>query len=312
MAEYNIGAVARLTGISTHNLRAWEKRYQLQLGERSEGGRRVYNEADVSRLRLIKQCTDMGHSISKLAALSADELKSNLAQLAQAGRSSEASAPEHYQLAIASTCRYPFDEENLAGHHLQLIKKTTTLHNLLNTKEALDLVVVESPMVTQELMDDFIQLTAKKTPRFVLFIYRIARQEELLRIRQLGIRTQHAPVELAELEEILFRFVDRLRVSDVPERQNLLADSTPVERMFSDEQLDALQEQPYRLQCECPRHITDIIRSMEAFEMYSLQCQNRSDKDAALHAKLFRQTSIARSLMEAMLEEVLEHEGIKM
>jgi len=167
-------------------------------------------------------------------------------------------------------------------------------------------------MVTEELMADFVQLTAHKTPRFVLFIYRIARQEDLLRIRQLGIRTQHAPVELAELEDILFRFVDRLRVSDVPERQNLLAESAPVERVFSDEQLASLQEQPYRLQCECPRHLSDIIRSMEAFEMYSLECQNRTEKDAALHAKLFRQTSIARSLMETMLQEVLEHEGIKM
>jgi len=89
MAEYNIGAVARLTGISTHNLRAWEKRHQLHPGERSDGGRRVYNEADVERLRLIKQCTDLGHSISKLAGLSVDELKSNLAQLAQAGRSNQ-------------------------------------------------------------------------------------------------------------------------------------------------------------------------------------------------------------------------------
>ncbi|MEL7297161.1 MAG: MerR family DNA-binding transcriptional regulator, partial [Pseudomonadota bacterium] len=37
---YSIGAVARLTGISTHTLRIWERRYAAIVAERTDSGRR--------------------------------------------------------------------------------------------------------------------------------------------------------------------------------------------------------------------------------------------------------------------------------
>ncbi|MEO0578615.1 MAG: MerR family transcriptional regulator, partial [Pseudomonadota bacterium] len=60
---YSIGAVARLTGISTHALRIWERRYGTVVARRTETGRRIYSRRDVEKLSLLKLLVDHGFSI---------------------------------------------------------------------------------------------------------------------------------------------------------------------------------------------------------------------------------------------------------
>jgi len=71
---YPIRAVSKLTGISIDNLCAWERRYKAIEPSRSDRGR-VYEEADVERLILLRQAVERGHAISKLAVLSNRELE---------------------------------------------------------------------------------------------------------------------------------------------------------------------------------------------------------------------------------------------
>jgi DNA-binding transcriptional MerR regulator/methylmalonyl-CoA mutase cobalamin-binding subunit len=73
--RHRIGAVARLTGISTHALRVWERRYGSVKPGRSEGGDRLYTDGDVHRLRVIKRLLELGHGIGDVAALSLEELE---------------------------------------------------------------------------------------------------------------------------------------------------------------------------------------------------------------------------------------------
>ncbi len=73
-ARYRIGTVARMVGITTHALRAWERRYDALAPERTEAGGRLYTDADVARLRLIKSLLAYGHSISNVARLDVSEL----------------------------------------------------------------------------------------------------------------------------------------------------------------------------------------------------------------------------------------------
>ena len=40
--EYTIGAVARMTGLSTQVIRAWERRYEAVVAARTDKGRRIY------------------------------------------------------------------------------------------------------------------------------------------------------------------------------------------------------------------------------------------------------------------------------
>ena len=65
------------------------------------------------------------------------------------------------------------------------------------------------------------------------------------------------------------------------------------------------------VECECPRHLVDIVRGLTAFEIYSEQCLNRNDDDAALHAYLHEVTAQARSMMEVALIRAAEADGIE-
>ncbi len=75
---FRIGAVAKLTGISLHLLRMWERRYQVVTPMRSGGGDRLYQQSDIHRLRTIKQLYDAGHAIGRIARLSTAELTAML------------------------------------------------------------------------------------------------------------------------------------------------------------------------------------------------------------------------------------------
>ena len=72
---YTIGAVARRTGLSVHVLRAWERRYGAVDPLRTEAGGRLYTEADLSKLRLLKRLTEAGHGIGRIAPLTLEELR---------------------------------------------------------------------------------------------------------------------------------------------------------------------------------------------------------------------------------------------
>jgi DNA-binding transcriptional MerR regulator/methanogenic corrinoid protein MtbC1 len=72
--SYKIGTVAKLTGLSTHALRIWEKRYGITSPKRAKGGGRLYSDAEVERFKRIKRLIDMGHAISQLAHLPLESL----------------------------------------------------------------------------------------------------------------------------------------------------------------------------------------------------------------------------------------------
>lgn len=65
----SVGAVVRLTGLSEHVLRAWERRYGAVVPTRTPGGTRRYSEADVRRLRLLRDAIADGSRISDVASL---------------------------------------------------------------------------------------------------------------------------------------------------------------------------------------------------------------------------------------------------
>lgn len=71
---YSIKAVAQATGLTVETLRAWERRYGIVVPTRDAGGRRVYRPEDVLRLRRLREATERGHPIGRLAGLSEDRL----------------------------------------------------------------------------------------------------------------------------------------------------------------------------------------------------------------------------------------------
>ncbi|UCG85689.1 MAG: MerR family transcriptional regulator [Gemmatimonadota bacterium] len=72
--RHPIQVVARRSGLTPDVLRAWEKRYGVVTPARSAGGRRLYSDSDVDRLRLIQEALACGRRIGQLAGLDSQEL----------------------------------------------------------------------------------------------------------------------------------------------------------------------------------------------------------------------------------------------
>ena len=71
---YSIRYVSKQTGLKSHTLRTWEKRYSVVAPRRTETNRRVYNSVDIYRLQLLKKAVESGHAISYIASLDNKEL----------------------------------------------------------------------------------------------------------------------------------------------------------------------------------------------------------------------------------------------
>ena len=90
-AHYPIRAVSKLTGLGIDTLRAWERRHGAVAPIRDDRGR-MYTEADIARLRLLRGAVEQGHSIGRLAGLTDAELR-RLAATADASALSALAPP---------------------------------------------------------------------------------------------------------------------------------------------------------------------------------------------------------------------------
>jgi DNA-binding transcriptional MerR regulator len=108
-SQYSIKAVAVATGLSVETLRAWERRYGIVEPRRDCSGHRIYSCTEVARLRRLRETTDRGHPIGKIAHLSDADLGSLLADRREDHPNS---APAH-ALALrilAAVERYDIEE----------------------------------------------------------------------------------------------------------------------------------------------------------------------------------------------------------
>jgi len=103
---FTIKAVSQATGVSIETLRAWERRYRVVEPKRDPNGRRSYAPGDVIRLRKLREATERGHPISKLARVSEEELSGLLVAAGRGGPGEGAArsfaeqmlrAAEHYR-----------------------------------------------------------------------------------------------------------------------------------------------------------------------------------------------------------------------
>lgn len=66
---FHIGAVAERTGLSLRTLRHYDDVGLLRPSGRTDGGFRLYTEADVQRLLLIRRMKPLGFSLEEMADL---------------------------------------------------------------------------------------------------------------------------------------------------------------------------------------------------------------------------------------------------
>jgi DNA-binding transcriptional MerR regulator/methylmalonyl-CoA mutase cobalamin-binding subunit len=72
--QHPIQVAARRSGLSTHVIRAWEKRYQAVKPQRSGTSRRLYSDEEINRLGLLRRVTEAGWRIGDVAGLPDEKL----------------------------------------------------------------------------------------------------------------------------------------------------------------------------------------------------------------------------------------------
>lgn len=92
--RHPIGVVEQRTGIPQDVIRVWERRYGAVRPSRGPGGQRVYDDADIERLRLLHAATRAGRRIGGIASLPTGELARLVAEDTAAIEARQRSAVE--------------------------------------------------------------------------------------------------------------------------------------------------------------------------------------------------------------------------
>lgn len=80
LPRHPIRVVCRRTGLKPDVVRAWERRYAAVTPARTETDRRLYSDADIERLQLLRRAVGGGRSISQVANMAALDLAQLVAQ----------------------------------------------------------------------------------------------------------------------------------------------------------------------------------------------------------------------------------------
>jgi len=314
---YAIGAVARLTGLTTHTLRMWEHRYQAVVARRQANGHRLYSAADVEKLSMLKALTDRGTTISNIAGLSTAQLRKRLEQ------DLSLEAPGQEELSVASMgSTVPALLRRAARQNGKIrILASGMEPGELDTDIAgghLDCLVLELPVLDAHTLGLTRTMRKRYQPRGTVVVYRFARSADVSDLSQQGILPLRSPVSGPELLAAIMSAsagkaggaVRHRKASDkaATERRAVLA---PVPaRQFSGHQLARLAEISTSVDCECPHHLAEILSALTAFEVYSRYCEQADEPQAELHAYLHNATGRARALMEDALAHLVEVEQI--
>lgn len=307
MKQYRIGAVAKLTGLTVHNLRVWEKRHNAVATERTESGRRVYSEAALNRLKLLKACVNNGLAISSVAAMDDDELRETLAEFGSVETKAKSQQPELKVCLVGREVLPSLErtvQQYLNTQHLERHDSLTAFESEADASHY-DVVMLDVPSFSAAQAQDLGTLVKRLSAERVVLFYRFARQQDVSYLRTLGVRTMKAPVDRNELHSLL---------SDIINVEHKTAKILPLRRapsrQFTDTALSKAANLSSSIDCECPHHMAEVIKSLVAFENYSAQCKNKDRASEDLHRHIHIRTAEARAIMESLLQSVLEQEGI--
>ncbi len=296
----SIGAVARLTGLTTHSLRKWEDRYQVVEPLRSDGGDRRYTSFQVARLTLLKELVDAGNSIGELAGMSTEKLKArSLATLNHRAPRSEGAV----QVAVLGEFLPALLEyHNPLGPALKVIAKGEQVSQLSGV--SVDALIVETPSLGAQPEQTLRRLRSETGARCVVILYRFSTRAEAAKHRAPDVICLRMPVDYDELQR---QVTSALALMDDESRD---ISSQPAGRRYSKEILARLMSIQSNIGCECPAHVAELVATLVDFEQYSAGCASKNAADAKIHRQLHLTASRARAAFESALASLAAHEGI--
>ena len=310
--HFQISTVSRLTGLTVHTIRTWEKRYNVVTPKRTDTGRRLYARDDIRRLTLLKSLVDAGHGISSICSLPTENLEQRL-------RESISEAPVGCRVTMAGEHLLALLESDADQlFELRVAATFPTLEELAKQPEPIpqsDLVLVEAATLFDDTVKEVLEQIDRCGARRAVLIYAFAPGNVLKSVQKAaGITAIRGPVNA---EELRLACLADIQLGQ-PQPSGPAFDAEPPaervdvpERKFSPQQLAKLSKISSKIQCECPRHLSNLLFGLTAFESYSSECESRNAEDQEVHRFLSETTGRARAMMEESLERVLEHEGIE-
>lgn len=316
--KFGITTVSQLTGISKHLLRIWEQRYDIIDVSRTETGRRMYSEADCERLLLIKYLVDRGEAIGKVAKMSDAQLQKTVNSLRDRTLAQTRLLKQEVMRVAVLGDFLPSQLESARSQpeRLEFVTSSTSMTNFRADIRRLrpQALVIELAVFNRDSEKLLFELKEQSGAEIIVVVYGFGRREELDSQRAEGIRIVRFPCSVEEIYEALLR--EPLPSARVVETENTSDLATPGElteipaRRFEVQELARLANASSTVECECPSHLVDLVISLNAFEAYSAACENRNDKDAAIHAYLHATTAKVRATLEDALERVARSEGL--
>ncbi|MES2683863.1 MAG: MerR family transcriptional regulator [Pseudomonadota bacterium] len=306
-SAYRIAAVAKLTGMPVPTIRMWERRYGVVTPARSAANGRLYSRADIDRLILLKSVADAGHAIGTVAQLSEPQLQARL--LEGPGRSTALPAGLCRVLVCGAALAGRLDKAWTGRSDVQI---TTTLPQLSAELQPMqssaDAVIVEAATLQSAPIRSLRQLRLQTRAKVMIVVYGFGNRQALARLDQEGIIALALPAEPAHLARIclLGSATDAAAAHDL-NMQPLQALSP---RRYDESFLATVAQLPTTVRCECPHHLADLLTKLNAFEQYSLECENSDQADVSIHSLLYTTTAQCRQWLEQALHRVLLHEGI--
>ena len=308
--KFQIKTVARMTGIPRNTLLAWERRYSAVEPTRAPNGYRLYTESDVDQLRTIKTLTANGFKVSEAL------------DLVRSGESTQTSLIEG---TLPRIVLLDDSLRELISHVPTGTMKFTVLDEVQRVEQ---LLAATGPMAHQltvvrleSLGDDpcrrVRQLIHATNGLPVLVLYQFATRDIQDQLLSMGAHIEAGPIQLRRLHDAVQRLTQSSFGPPLPDSNSKDLSSTErfpprAPRRFSDINLARIIAALPSIECECPNHISSLVTALVAFEEYCANCASRSPEDRLLHERLARGTGYARGVMEQLLLEVCEADGIEL
>jgi len=325
--RYRAGAVSRMVRMPVATLRIWERRFQLTSTAVPPSSHRLYSAADVKRIALLKQLTDMGHAISTIAALGIGELRQVAATHVSTVAGSEQSlAPKLAPwrvVVVGDGLAHRLQKPSVArrlGRSLHISGPFESLKQAVETLagEAIDALLVQASGLHEGSLAELQAAAAALGARRVGMLYSFSAELVCKAFTVANVALLHEPqTDLALADWLHGLCVDFPREETSGSATSpALADSmlgamSPIPpRRFDDAALAEFAGLSTTISCECPHHVVDLLMQLSHFETYSAQCEQLSPADAALHAYLEHVAGSARHLFETALERLVVHEGL--
>ena len=324
--RHRSGVVADMLHMPVATLRVWERRYQVSKASLTAGGQRLYTAADIQRLAILKQLTDLGHAIGSLAALDLQQLLSVAATHASAENVSQAHRPAP-EPPLAGAWRVA-----VIGHALGKRLQRPALQRYLKRPLVLlgpfdsaaqaqhtlggmpvDLVLAHEPSLHADWLAGLRSEASSLHTTPKALVYGFAAEATCDALADEGVTLLREP----QNDTVLAQWLGNLLAANSPQmtgnREHPPAASLtepPSARRWTDAALTDFASLSSTIACECPSQVAQLLIQLSHFEAYSAACESRNPLDAAVHAYLCQTTATARSQFEQALAYVARHEGL--